>query len=96
MTRTLLSLVLKALQKITCIGLLLWPLPAFSLVVDGLYDAAIQVEDQSPEQMLRAKKMGLAQVLVKVTGQTQSLTHPQSASCFAQPRVLFTAFFLWY
>ena len=49
MTRTLLSLVLKALQKITCIGLLLWPLPAFSLVVDGLYDAAIQVEDQSPE-----------------------------------------------
>ena len=85
MTRTLLSLVLKALQKITCIGLLLWPLPAFSLVVDGLYDAAIQVEDQSPEQMLRAKKMGLAQVLVKVTGQTQSLTHPKVRAALRNP-----------
>lgn len=85
MTRTFLRIVAKPLQKIICVWLLLWSLPALSLTVDGLYDAKIEVEDQSSGQVLRAKKMGLAQVLVKVSGQTQSLSNPLVRAALLNP-----------
>ena len=72
------KIVAKPLWKITStLLLLLLSAPAFSLTVDGLYSAEVAVEDQSSAQMLRAKKEGLTQVLVKVTGQTQSLNNPR-------------------
>jgi len=72
------KIVARPLWKITStLLLLLLAAPAFSLTVDGLYSAEVAVEDQSSAQMLRAKKEGLTQVLVKVTGQTQSLNKPR-------------------
>tara|TARA_B110000914_G_scaffold137487_1_gene120295 strand:- start:4469 stop:5527 length:1059 start_codon:yes stop_codon:yes gene_type:complete len=57
------------------IWLMLLAVPAFSLTVEGLYTAQVPIKDQSSKQVLGAKKIGLAQVIVKVTGQTQSLNH---------------------
>jgi len=70
------KIVAKPLWKISsALLLLLLAAPAFSFTVEGLYSAEVAVEDQSAAQMLRAKKQGLGQVLVKVTGQTQSLNN---------------------
>ena len=78
MTLILQKIVAKSLWKISS-GLLLWLLasPAFSVTVEGLYSAGVAVEDQSSAQMMKAKKVGLSQVLVKVTGQTKSLNNPR-------------------
>ncbi len=67
------KLVAKWLPKLVCLCLLTFPLTALSFKVDGLYSAQVGVESQFPGQVLKAKKLGLAQVLVKVTGQTKSL-----------------------
>ena len=53
-----------------------WSNPAFSMSVNGIYNAQIAVDDQSASQMHKAKGAGLSEVLVKVTGQTQSLKNP--------------------
>ena len=58
---------------------------AYGQTVDGLYTAAVAIEDQSPSQVLAAKKSALAQVLVKVTGQASSLKHAQIRLALAQP-----------
>ncbi len=78
MTLILQKIVAKSLWKIS-FGLLLWLLasPAFSVTVEGLYSAGVAVKDQSSAQMMKAKKVGLSQVLVKVTGQTKSLNNPR-------------------
>ena len=55
---------------------MLLAVPAFSITVDGLYTAQVPIKDQSSTQVLGAKKLGLAQVIVKVTGQTKSLNYP--------------------
>lgn len=73
MTLRLRKVVVKPLQKLAYLMLLMFSIPAFSLSVDGLYSAQVEIEDQSVAQVLRAKKLGLAQVIVKVTGQSQSL-----------------------
>ena len=49
--------------------------PAVALTVDGLYQAQVSIDNQSAGQVQGAKKIGFAQVIVKVTGQTQSLNH---------------------
>ncbi|MDB4002784.1 DUF2066 domain-containing protein [Oceanospirillaceae bacterium] len=67
------QLVASVLKKILLTVLVLFANPAFSLSVSGIYNAQVVVEDQSASQVLKAKKLGLSQVLVKVTGQTQSL-----------------------
>ena len=85
MALILLKIVAKPLQKIICVLLLLLASPAFSLTVDGLYGAKVVIEDQSSAQVLRAKKVGLAQVLVKVTGQTQSLNNNRVRAALVEP-----------
>ena len=76
MTLILLKIVAKPLHKIMLIWLMLLAVPAFSITVDGLYTAQVPIKDQSSTQVLGAKKLGLAQVIVKVTGQTKSLNYP--------------------
>ena len=85
MALILLKIVAKPLQKIICVLLLLLASPAFSLTVDGLYGAKVVIEDQSSAQVLRAKKVGLARVLVKVTGQTQSLNNNRVRAALVEP-----------
>ena len=75
MTLISLKTVAKPLQTIMLIVLLLVAMPAFSLTVEGLYGAQVPIKDQSSAQVLMAKKIGLAQVIVKVTGQAQSLNN---------------------
>tara|TARA_B110000503_G_scaffold74848_1_gene115568 strand:- start:10353 stop:11459 length:1107 start_codon:yes stop_codon:yes gene_type:complete len=75
MTLILLKIVAKPLRKIIILLLMLFSVPAFSLTVGGLYSAQVSVKDQSTTQVLNAKKLGLAQVLVKVTGQSKSLNN---------------------
>jgi len=88
MVLILLQTVAKPLQKIACMSLLLLvAAPAFSLTVDGLYSASVEVEDQSSAQVLRAKKVGLAQVLVKVTGQTQTLNNARIRTALVNAEV---------
>jgi hypothetical protein len=92
MTLILLKIVAKPLKKILCVLLLLFCVPAFSLPVDGLYSAQVAVKDQSAAQVLRAKKLGLAKVLVKVTGQSQSLNHARIRTALANAEVYLQRF----
>lgn len=71
----LLNLAKKNLQRLFFLLFILFAMPAFSLTVHGLYDAQVPIDDQSNTQVATAKKLGIAQVLVKVTGQTQSLNN---------------------
>lgn len=60
---------------ITLIVLLL-PAGLYALPVEGLYEAEIPVSDQSESERNRAYREGLAQVLVKASGQPGVLQHP--------------------
>ena len=71
---------------------MLLAVPAFSLTVEGLYTAQVPIKDQSSKQVLGAKKIGLAQVIVKVTGQTQSLNHSGIRAALKMQKLTCNAF----
>lgn len=75
----------RLLPKILFIALAMMSTPAFSVPVSGIYDAQVMITDQSPSEMDRAKRLGLEKVLVKVTGQTQSLNNAAINSAFTRP-----------
>jgi hypothetical protein len=92
MTLILLKIVAKPLRKIIILLLIFFSVPAFSLTVGGLYSAQVSVKDQSATQVLNAKKQGLAQVLVKVTGQTQSLNNAKIRAGLARAEAYLQSF----
>lgn len=92
MTLILLETVAKPLKIILCVALLLFCRPAFSLTVDGLYSAQVAVDDQSSAQVSKAKKLGLAKVIVKVTGQPQSLNNARIRGALSNAEVYLQSF----
>jgi hypothetical protein len=92
MTLILLKIMAKPLRKIIILLLMLFSAPAFSLTVGGLYSAQVSVKDQSATQVLNAKKLGLAQVLVKVTGQSQSLNNAKIRAGLAHAEAYLQSF----
>jgi len=65
---------------------LTFPVPTavvLALPVEGLYEAEIPVSGQSESERARAYREGLAQVLVKVSGQPEVLEHPGVRSAMA-------------
>ncbi|MEX1196298.1 MAG: DUF2066 domain-containing protein [Pseudohongiellaceae bacterium] len=62
----------------------LWlPAGVHALSVEGLYEAEIPVEGQSEAERNRAYREGLAQVLVKASGQPGVLQHPRVRSAMS-------------
>ena len=55
----------------------LWPGIVNAAVVDNLYQARVPVKDHSTRQLGRATRAGLAQVLVKVSGNREILGHEE-------------------
>jgi hypothetical protein len=92
MTLILLKIVAKPLRKIIIFLLMFFSVPAFSLTVGGLYSAQVSVKDQSATQVINAKKRGLAQVLVKVTGQTKSLNNAKIRAGLAHAEAYLQSF----
>lgn len=58
--------------------------PALALPIDGLYQQAVAVEDQSEAERERAYRDAFAQVIVKVTGERRWLEHPQVVEAMQQ------------
>jgi hypothetical protein len=59
--------------------LLMWAVPAVAAVVGDLYQARVPVAEQSPAELRRAARGGLAEVLVRVSGRTDAARHPELA-----------------
>lgn len=87
-----LQLVANPLTKLSFVILVLCAGPAFSFSVSGIYSAEVAVEDQSADHMQKAKKVGLSQVLVKVTGQTQSLNNPRIRTALSNAEIYLQQF----
>ncbi|MEZ5530170.1 MAG: DUF2066 domain-containing protein [Porticoccaceae bacterium] len=56
---------------------------AYAVTVSNLYQAQVPVSDQEPVERSRALREGLAQVLVKVTGNSAVLANPEIAQTLA-------------
>ncbi|MCC2615566.1 DUF2066 domain-containing protein [Aestuariibacter halophilus] len=52
---------------------LYWALPVHAAVVEGLYSARIAIEDQSQRSQQRAQKAAMREVLIKVSGQQETV-----------------------
>lgn len=68
--------VARPLRNITFIVLVFFVAPVFALPVMGIYNAQVAIEDQSERQVLNAQKMGFSKVLIKATGQADSVKNP--------------------
>ncbi len=58
---------------------------AWAAPVQGLYRAEVPVAGQEPEERRQAMEMGLAQVLIKVSGDTRAVGLPQLRGALASP-----------
>ena len=77
--------------KSTLISFILWAfflLSAQAETVSNLYQTVVPVADQSRAEQLRAMRVGLGKVLVKVTGDSQTLTNVR----FSNPERYVTEF----
>lgn len=66
------------------VALLSWTALAGAEVVPNLYQADVPVAEQSPAELRRAARAGLAEVLVRVSGQTDAERNPALAAALAQ------------
>ncbi len=64
-------------------ALLVAALPLRAAVVNDLYEARVEVGNQSPAELKRAARDGLAEVLVKVSGRTDAARQPGLAAALA-------------
>lgn len=74
---------LSLLSVLVALAFLLPLAPVLALPVDGLYEAEVAVSGQSESERARAYREGLAQVLVKVSGQPDVLEYPRVRGAMA-------------
>ncbi|TVP60757.1 MAG: DUF2066 domain-containing protein [Halomonadaceae bacterium] len=72
--------ILSSLVAMLLLAALLFPLPAQAVIVEGLHQARVAVENTGSESRSQGFVKGLKQVLVRVTGSDRVLSHQDIAS----------------
>jgi hypothetical protein len=72
--------------------LLMTALPVQAVTLEGLYQASVDVADKSSDARAEAFRSALGQVLVRLTGSTEVLEHPEARALLDAPAPLVQQF----